>query len=300
MWSSSHDRASVLRAVSQLAGRASSRQDFAFRFSQDSQLATYMARRIDATVAKFMYAVAECYVRGLAAPLLTVGGARVQHGTGDSQWRLFQGRNYLFGTEAAHFGIGTLTLASEGVSEAGLSRVRNLARQQGIKLRDIHAELPANGQLVTFGLVNDAATFLAPAFFNQSEGKLEVEKQRLMRGLLGMPVPQSADQLEGALAATGERVIEFLTERRKVAVDPIDERLSAIGAGVQKEYLQHPEDLPNLVFSGEERQALEAMRSQASDSHSELKQNTAQIERNVGMRANWLAGVAEAAKEESS
>jgi hypothetical protein len=69
---------------------------------------------------------------------------------------------------------------------------------------------------------------------------------------------------------------------------------------MQKEYLQHPEDLANLVYSGEERQALEAMRSQASDSQSELKKNVVQVEQSVGPRANWLASLAEAATEESS
>lgn len=299
MWSSDQRRAPVVQALTQLAGPASCSQDFAFRFSQESQLASYMTRRIDATVAKFMYAVAESYVRGLTAPILTVGGALVQHGGGNSSRRPFNGESHLVGTEAAHFGIGTITLHSDAISIAGLNRVRDLAQTRAIPLGNVHSQLPANGQLVAFGLVNDAATFLAPAFFNQTEGVQERTKQHLMRGLMGIPVPHTPEQLEGLLTMTGERVVHFLVEQRKVAIDPIDERLAAIQRGTTvKEYKQHPEDFGNLVFSGLEHTALEAMRAQAGDAHSELLAGVGQVDRAIPQRAQWLAGLAEEAKEE--
>ena len=73
MWSSvDRRRAPVVRALSQLMGPGSGHQGFAFRFADASQLPSYMSRRVDVTVAKFMYAVAESYVRGMSAPLLTV------------------------------------------------------------------------------------------------------------------------------------------------------------------------------------------------------------------------------------
>jgi hypothetical protein len=300
MWAPDRRRAPVVRALSQLTGPATSSQDFAFRFSQASQLPTYMTRRIDATVAKFMFAVAESYVRGLSAPLLTVGGALVQYGTGNSQGRWLNDQWYLQGTEAAHFGIGTITLQSDAVSIAGLKRVRELARQKGIERKNIHTALEANGQLVAYGLVNDAATFLAPAYFNQTEGVQERTKQEMMRGLLGIPVPHTANELEVLLSRTGERVIDFLVAKRKVAIAPIDERLQLIQRGVNKEYKQDPDDIFNLVFSGEEHRALEAMRSQLADAQSELQSGVAGIERNISLRAQWLAELAEAAKEEVS
>lgn len=295
MWSSTQDRASVVQAVTQLAGPGAAGQDFMLRFSREADLATYMSRRVDATVAKFMFAVAECFVRGIPAPLLTVGGAKLQHGSGNS---FYQDRQ-LWGTQAAHFGIGTVTLHSDAVSQAALNRVRELAGQLAIPLNEIYSQLPANGQLVTFGLVNDAATFLAPAFTNQSEGKLEVGKQEKMRGLLGIPIPKSPEQLESLLILTGERVFDFLVHKRKVAVDPIDDRLAAIASGANKEFRQHPGDVDNQMFGGRERTFLEAMRSQAAEATSEFQATVeSTVERNIALRAKSLASGAAASQEE--
>jgi hypothetical protein len=294
MWSSTQDRASVVQAITQLAGPSAASQDFLLRFSRESDLATFMSRRVDATVAKFMFAVAECFVREIPAPLLTVGGAKLQHGSGNSLYQ--QGQ--LFGTQAAHLGIGTVTLHNEAVSQAGLSRVRDLAIARGIPLNEIYSELPANGRLVTFGLANDAATFLAPAFTNQSEGKLEVVRQELMRGLLGIPIPHTPEQLESLLILTGERVVDFLVNKRKVAVDPIDNRLAAIASGANKEFRQHPADVDNLLFGGREQAFLEALRSQAADQNSEFRSLVSLVERHVAPRAQMLVSVAVESKSE--
>jgi hypothetical protein len=301
MWSSDGRRAPVVQALSHLTGRGTGNQDYAFRFSQASQLPSYMSRRVDATVAKFMYAVTESYVRGMAAPLLTVGGALVQHGSGNSSGRWLNNKWYLQGTEAAHFGIGTLTLHSDAVSIAGLKRVRDVATAHGIQYPDIHSELSANGQLVAYGLVNDAATFLAPAYFNQTEGVQERRKQHLMHGLLDVAVPRGGEQLEAQLIRTGDRVVNFLVEKRAVAIDPIDDRLTAIRRGRDvNEYKQDPDDRLNLVFSGEEHLALEAMRAQLTARQGELFANIGQIERAIPQRAQWLVELAEEAKAEAA
>jgi hypothetical protein len=290
-------RASVSQAITQLAGPGAGSQDFMLRFSRESDLATFMSRRVDATVAKFMHAVAECFVRGNPAPLLTVGGAKLQHGSGNSSYDSGQ----LRGTQAAHFGIGTLSLQNDAVSQAGLNRVRELAAQRGIPLNEIFSQLPANGQLVTFGLVNDAATFLAPAFTNQSEGKIEVVKQEMMRGLLGISIPRAPEQLEPLLISTGERVVDFLVNKQKVAVAPIDARLAAIQTGANKEFRQHAADTDNLMFGGREQRFLEATRSQAADQNSEFWSLVlSMVARNIAPRAHMLASDADESKKESA
>src|SRR4051812_11078628 len=182
-WSTASEgtRLGVVRIDQKVAGPEFTNPNFMIRFSREDELPGFMARRIDVTVAKIMFAVAQLYAEGgdRYAPL-TIEGAQLQHGQGNSVRRVIEGKTYLAGTEAAHFGIGTVTRMGEALSVQAARQVLVWRATSGLPEDDPRAQFGANGLLAAYGLAHDAATYLAPAFINRSEGVLETIKQALM------------------------------------------------------------------------------------------------------------------------
>jgi hypothetical protein len=273
------------------------------RFAREAQLPEFMARRISVTVSKFMFAVAQVYTEGQWHAPLTVEGAKVQHGTGNST-RITgpAGVSYLSGTEAAHLGIGTVTRQGEALSVQAARQVQIWRATSGLPATDPRSAFPANGLLAGYGLAHDASTSLAPAFVNQAEGKQEAIKQPMMTGLLPMFIPSGPGALERALNAVGVRVAEFLAGDPAAVLQPLNNRLDLLargGAGV-REFLQHPSDVDNLLFGGSEWSLLEAMRDAIRTADSSFHENMDRIINDVPIKAHDLAEDAEAAREERS
>ena len=282
-------------------GRGVVDQDFTFAFREDWQLPRFAARRVDVTAAKFMYAIAILYAAGEERPRLVVEGAKLQTGTGNSSRVTRQGVSYFTGHEAAHFGIGTFTLPEGAVSEWAQEHVRELAAAWGVGPADIPTEFEANGYLTVHALVFDADTFVAPAFFNRTEGLQEVARQHYMLGLLPVVIPETPEQLERTLTVAGERVVNLLAASPRAVLRPIEDRLREVTTGSGKEFLQDPNDKANLVFNGRERDALAAIRDMVKGVGPYAGEYRSEIEavyRHVRDRAGDLAELAETAWEE--
>jgi hypothetical protein len=251
-------RQGVVRFGKLITGGRFASPNHLFRFSRESDLCDFLSRRIDITASKFMFAAAACYAEGMLNPRLFVEGAQVQHGRGHSGWRRHEGKTYLVGTEAAHFGVGTITRQGEAVSVSGARGLLALATREGIPKRGIPTSFEASSDLISYGLAQDASTYYAPAYINRAEGLLEVSLQHFLLGVLPVTIPDGGERLEGLLNATGNRVLEALT-KHKVAIRPMQDRLSSLehhtGAS---EFVQDPSDVPNLIFGGGERPFLRA------------------------------------------
>jgi hypothetical protein len=292
-----------------------------FQLRHEGQLPAVMSERVDVTVSKVMNAVAQCYVEGFDFPLLCaeagrglvpsqvlsagraefpslyVEGARVQHGTGTSSREELGGKTYLLGTEAAHYGIGTLTLQGEAVSIQGGRQLFRLANRLGLSRKDIPEVFEASGLLVSRGLVCDGATFEAPAFFNQVEGLLEREQQMYLRSLVPTAIPKDAGGLEHLLGVLGDLVVHALTADRAV-VRPIEDRLLALQRGQADGYRQHPDDVENQLFGGDESELLEEKKAEYQDADSRFYDLIEQIRQAIPRKAREEAELAEASKEE--
>jgi hypothetical protein len=294
-------RQSVATAVGQLLGpNAFDASQAAFRLAHEEQFGWFMSQRIDVTVAKFMHAIAQCYAAGAQEPRLFVEGARLQQGAGHSAWLRVGDKAYLRGTQAAHFGIGTLTRQGTAVSALGLRQLHAAAQASGVGATEIHEAFPASSQLVAYGLGHDAVTYFAPAFVNQTEGLLERSKQLYLRGLLPGDIPNTLQRLQSLLTLVGERVVYFLTENEKVVIRPIDERLLQLSHHGYSEYRQYPGDIENLMFGGQEQRLLEALKSEAQDAGSEFRRAIESVARWINSRAADLAQLAEQSREERS
>jgi hypothetical protein len=295
----SRSRRGILRAGQQLTGDAFTKPSFVFRFHHESQLPTYLAERIETTISKLLFTLGQCYAEGESSPQLLVQGARAQYGRGNSGFVYIGGVRYLTGVEAAHYGIGTITRPGGAVSLEGLRQIRDLARQRGIAPEDIESSFPANGRLVSYGLVQDGSTFIAPAYYNQTEGVQEKTRQIYMRGLLPLYVPQTPDALENQMNALGERFLNTLADNHRTVIQPIDDRLADLQHNPKiPEFLQARSDVHNLVFDGKEHVALDAMKNEFQNGASEFHVELQKVARDIPLKAADIAEWAEAAREE--
>jgi hypothetical protein len=165
MWDTpSGGRLGVVRLGREVAGSTFSTPNFTFSFARESQLPDFMARRISTTVSKFLFAVAQLYVEGRWVAPVTVEGAKVQHGSGNSSWVTgTDGKSYLTGTEAAHFGIGTLSRMGEALSVQAARQVQIWRVTSGLPGSDPRAAFGASGLLAGYGLAHDASTYFYSA-----------------------------------------------------------------------------------------------------------------------------------------
>jgi len=274
--------------------------NFRMRLGHEEELGSYLAARIDTTINKYMYAIGQCYVQGEIHPLLLIEGARLQAGRGNSRRVDYQGKKCFFGFEAAHFGIGTFTLQGQAVSLWGHDHLIDTANRIGIPQADIGSQLPVNARLTTYGIANDGATSDLPAFLNRAEGLLESEKIKYMRSIVTNFIPTQPELLESFLIWTGERLAHILGANRKVVVNPIESRLSALRSGSASEFLQHPADRTNLIFDGSEKKFLEAEICEYTDSASDLHSRLERIVKDSSRKASEITEFAVAAREELS
>lgn len=295
-------RLGVLRLGRQVAGSAFTNPGHSLRLARESDLAGFLAQRIEVTVAKFQYAMAQSFVLGEQHPLLIVEGARLQHGQGHSSQRADGNRTLLRGTEAAHYGIGTITQQGDALSVKAARDLLALAGRAQVAGRDIPATFEASGQLISYGLAHDASTYVAPAMVNRVEGMLEGTKQRYLLGVLPSWIPSDPAALEGSMNATGVRVANLLIGQR-ASVAPILARLDQLrNSPSARELWQDPQDPDpgNKLFGNQESQLLEAELAAFQDSSSPLLAMVDRIIRRIPERTDGLIEVAvEAAKEQS-
>src|SRR5262249_50067635 len=146
----------------------------------------------------------------------------------------------------------------------------------------------------------DASTFLAPAFFNQTEGLQERVKQFLLNGILPLSVPRRPEQLEAVLLPLGERLIALLAHNPRAVLDPVQERLLALRHNPEANEFRQAETEPveNRPFEGRESRALEAMEAQVRDPNSPFHDAVESIEGNLSIKARGLTESAVAAVQE--
>ena len=283
-----------------VAGSSFSAQNFRFSFADEAQLGDFLSMRISVTIAKFMFAVAQLYAEGTPSFPLSVLGAKLQDGTGSSRTiKGADGRSYLCGIEAAHFGIGTVTRCGEALSWNAARQVEVWRKTSGFDRKDVHA-FEANGQLAAYGLAHDASTYYAPAFLNRSEGKLEEALQPEMTPFLPQLVPNNPAKLTLALNAIGEGIVAFLVGSTAAALRPLNERLELLnqrGSGA-REFLQDPSDVKNLLFKGSEREYLEKLRHFIRGGNEEFNTRVARLMMDIPLRSSELAGIAQTARQE--
>lgn len=293
-------RLGVVRLGRTLIGREFSNPNHAFRLARESDLPEFLARRIEVTVAKFQYALAQCFALGDTNPLLIVEGARLQHGQGHSSVRADGNRTLYSGTEAAHYGIGTITRQGDALSIHSAQRLLDRAAEQQVARREIAATHEASGRLIAFGMVQDASTYVAPAMINRVEGMLEAEKQRYLLGALWPFVPTDPARLLLVMNASATRVAELLMGQSAV-LRPIEQRLTEIRHNpTARELWQDPgdPDSGNRIFGNRESEFLEATREQVGGSNSALQEKAEAIVRRIPERSEELLNLAIASQEE--
>jgi hypothetical protein len=295
-------RLGIIRLGKTVAGSAFTNPGHMFRLARESDLTGFLAQRIEVTVAKFQYAMAQCFAQSERYPLLIVEGARVQHGQGHSSLRIEGGKSFLSGTEAAHLGIGTITQQGEAVSVKAAHDLVLLAGSATIARRDIPTSFEASGQLISYGLAQDALTYYAPAMVNRVEGLLEAPKQRLLLGVLPPWIPRDPSALELAMNATGVRIAELMVSNR-AAIAPILQRLDQLKNNLAaREFLQDPldPDPGNKLFGGEESKLLEAEKEAFGQSTSSLQSEVERIIQRVPERTQELVERAVVSLDEQS
>ena len=245
--------------------------------------------------------MAQCFALGEHYPLLVVEGARLQHGQGHSGWERTPGGLTFVGTEAAHFGIGTITQQGQALSWKTARDLDLRANSAGIAHPDIPTNFEASGQLISYGQVQDAWTYYAPAMVNRVEGRLEVPKQRFLRGVLPPWIPQDPSTLERVMNATGVRVAELMISNR-AAITPILERLNQLRNNPAREFWQDPSDPDpgNILFGCRESKLLEAEKEAFGQSTSPLHGKVDRIIRRVPERTRELVEMAEESLQEQS
>jgi hypothetical protein len=263
-----------------------------------------MGRRVEMTVSKFQFAMAQAFAFGETNPLFIVEGAKVQTGAGHSSSRKENNLRYLRGNEAAHFGIGTITQQGDAVSVRAARKLILLSNQFGSLATDPRITR-AGGDLVSLGLARDAATFYAPAMVNRSEGILEVRMQQLLLGLLPAYIPQDPDELKAMMDWKSAQIIDLLSGK-KGGIDPIDNRLRAIRDGAT-EFLQDPldPDPGNRLFGLKESDFLDQRRDEITDPNSDFHGRNDSTRNDIPRRTEDLVSnavdvkdaIAEAAKQ---
>ena len=87
------------------------------KFASEGQLADILAARIDVTVGKYMFAVAQLFAEGGPSLPVTVEGAKLTYTTGHSS--IVSGANgetFFSGIQQAHYGISTVTRNGEALN----------------------------------------------------------------------------------------------------------------------------------------------------------------------------------------
>ncbi|WP_165248182.1 hypothetical protein [Paludisphaera soli] len=282
-----------------VAGPAFNNPNFLFRLAREDALAYFLGRRAGETIAKFQYALAQAFVLGERQPLLSVEGALLQHGKGHSSARMEDGKRYLSGTEAAHFGVGTITQRGEAYSVRSTRRMLLAARSAGVAGGDFPTRIGAGADLATMGLVHDAATYYAPAMINRAEGLLEGPKQSLLRGALPVVVAADPSGLESQIITISFQALEVLTGGAG-GIGPIQERLRAIRGGFGKEIFQDPRDPDpgNRLFGLREATFLEATLAAYQDPGGAFARELEGVARRIPEQAHDMAQLAVQAREE--
>jgi hypothetical protein len=240
-------RGGVVRAGTQLIGADFYRPNFALKFADEAQLPEYLSNRVDYTVKKVMHAIAQSYAEGVNHPRFLVQGARFQHGRGHSSQQHRNGRTYLWGTQAGHYGIGTVTRDRQAVSKEGLQLLRRLAKERGVPLEDIATELQSMSELVSRGMVLDGDTCIQSACLNQGDAQVESFEQLALRTRMPNYIPNGIEQVQALMVETGSRVIDILPVAARKGIRDF---LREVQGNPAAEILQDPNDLQNLQFNG--------------------------------------------------
>jgi hypothetical protein len=251
-------RGGVVRAGVQLIGADFYRPNFAFKIADEAQLPDYLSTRVDYTVKKVMHAVAQCYAEGVNHPRFLVEGARLQYGRGRSRRQDRDGKSYLWGTQAGHFGIGTVTRQGQAVSKEGLQLLRRIAKERGASLEDIATELRSMSELVSRGMVLDGDTCIQSACLNQGDGQVEPFEQKALRTIMPNYIPSRIEQVQTLMIETGARVIDIVPLAAKKGIRDF---LAEVLRNPAVEILQDPHDVHNLQFKGIGSNYLEAQTS---------------------------------------
>ncbi|QEG00528.1 hypothetical protein Mal15_45980 [Stieleria maiorica] len=290
-------RGKVVQAIKNLSPKGASFPNHQLVFANERDLARFHQMRVEMTISKFMAAVAMAYAFDTEHPRLVVGGASDQYLTGNSTTVQKNGKTYLRGTQAAHFAIGTLWRGSQSIAREAEAKIKAALEKDGSSARASDL-MPASSSLVRLMLAYDAATYSAPAFINQSDGKLEVIKQHFMLGLMPSSVATSPTDLNRELTVLGNRMTEFFL-KRKINLDPIEKRLAAIANGSAKGFFQDPNDLAhNLPYQGEEPVYLGVNRDKLSDTNSDLVAGIVSVGSDVRRSSEQFTEIAVATREE--
>lgn len=264
-------------------------------FVEESDLVDHIVDRICATSMKRLHIIAQLYAEKRAHVSVQVGGALIQDRSGKSGHMKIDDRNFLTGIQAGHVAIGTYSINGKIASREGMDLLRNLS----VPITEVSAMYPAFSGLVADGIFLDSFTQMVPAFINQTSGILETKSMKFMKGLLPLNIPNNPEMLERLLASEPSRIVNMFTEKKKVLIEPIEQRLLGIKHKKYKEYLQAPSDTDNLMFEGREsvflEQLLALLKDRTGELHSRINE---QVLVNALSDASLIANKAEAARKE--
>lgn len=271
-------------AVKQLSQRLNSHSTFpafVIRYTRADQFGDYLGKRFRVTLELFRLAHYFAFVFGPGPLSMGVGGAVVQHGTGNSKppRRDGSGRTVYNGWEGSHVRLGTFSVNGAPVCSAWPARLLELAGQRGLGGRRVEDLFPANCRLANTALMLDAATDLTDALLNRVFGQLEVEMHKVLRVLAPPSVPADAEALQQWLNRLNEQWPRLASKglRHFARV-----RLGAIQREPGRELMQEakgPDGGPPMYMG--ELQILQALIAQIEDEGSELWQSL----RGVAVRA---------------
>jgi hypothetical protein len=282
-----------------VAGPAFMKQARPDRLSREDQLPDFLASRVGVTTLKVMFAAAQLYVEGMFYTTLTVEGADVQAGRGNATRKRVGDKVYIRGTEAAHFGIGTIKRQGEAFSVSAARQAVIWQKTSGYPASDPRASFDANGELAGIGLECDASTFLEPGFMNQSDGLLERSKQTLLLAFTPRVLPNDLDALERTIRTLAvQTAVQLLSDHASV-ITPIENRLAVLGSNTgESEYLQDPTDTANFLFGGRERTYLERLLDLHRSPSSDLHKAVDEIIRAIPGASRSLAELADEGRQE--
>jgi hypothetical protein len=210
-----------------------------------------------------MFAAAQLHVEGHWHAPLVVEGAEVQRGRGNATRRSDGSKVLIAGTEAAHFGYGTVKRQGSALSVSAARQAVIWQRTSGYAEGDPRGSFGANGALAGIGLEADASTFLEPGFMNQSDGLLERQKQSMLNLITPRIVLATPEQLECYLLSNGMQVAERLLGDKEAVISPLEDRLGTLARNPgEGRFVLDPTDADarNKLFGGSEQGYLEVVR----------------------------------------
>lgn len=224
-------------AVQRLSGKLNrhgkgSFGQFLLRYSKEAQFGDWLGRRFRTTLQLFRFAHYYAFVFAPGPLTMGVGGAVVQHGSGNSRAPRSDhaGRTVYNGWEASHVRLGTFDINGEPISVAWPARVLELAGAHGIATPRIESVFPHSCRLANLAMMLDAMTDQTDALLNRVFGQLETEMHKVLRALAPASVPGNVQALQVALDRLNERwpilatkgMRHFAKARRsEIARDPV-------------------------------------------------------------------------------